>query len=131
MVSDEYVAGFFDGEGCIITQAHSDINRRKVALSMAQVDRRPLDEIYHKFGGHVRFRSNKYGGAWGLVISKRADVEHMLLSMKPYLIVKAEQAEVALEYLGRASILHRGEDDPTFTHLHQQLKWLKTREALT
>lgn len=103
-----YVAGFFDGEGCIIIArrrasrtAYSD--NHQVWLGAAQrttyVD--VLNDIQHTFGGSVRSLNNRPRQSpiseWSVI--KRADQRRFLEAVLPYLRVKREQALVALEFL--------------------------------
>jgi len=93
-----YLAGFFDGEGCITVRP----GRRTFTLTVVQVDPRPLELFRQTFGGRVAERSKPtspnhqqvyrwdiYAGSW-LVLN----------ALRPYLIVKAEAADRALAIKG-------------------------------
>lgn len=88
-----YIAGFFDGEGCI-----SLTNRGAVKVTISQKIVDPLDFIQETLGAGSIYYANKresyryYLGGRPLVIS-------FLEQTLPYLIVKREKAEAYLEYL--------------------------------
>ena len=98
MVSLEYIAGFFDGEGCIT----ADKNAFTVRLSITNTQKAVLDEIQKVLGGFVR--SKDVAGpnrqpSWELRYAKRATVKHILEILRPYLVVKSVEAWLALEYI--------------------------------
>ena len=114
-----WLAGFFDGEGCITTYYHDKrVNkdgspRREldVRLDISQVDRTPLDRIASMTGvGTVKLkpRSKKFkaqqGHAW--ILNGAHQIRAVLEEILPFTIVKTPQIHVALELL--ATYQHRG-----------------------
>jgi len=99
---DAYYAGFFDGEGSI------SIVRRKphghiLHVDVGQVDRRPLDALKTRFGGTVQRQArHSYGqrDLWYWKVSARSALP-FLEAVLPHLIVKREQAELALAFQRR------------------------------
>ena len=96
-----WAAGFVDGEGCISTPVRRrDRNRRDYSLSLyvGQVDPRPLQRLQGYFGGTVVSRAS-----WGRgrpIFMWRVSgttAEAALRTLLPHLMVKAEQARLALE----------------------------------
>lgn len=109
-----YAAGFFDGEGCISITFHAGPakkggktyhrERYSLAVSMSQNDKRPLEWLISRFGGSIRFVRGKrsydhsrYYERWNWVISTRAAMQFLLIT-RPFLIVKAEQADLAFAF---------------------------------
>jgi len=101
-----YAAGFFDGEGCIMISTRYDKKRRCtffLSISINQVDRRPLDWLKARFGGsvHKKTSSRSYDGVefvqWSYVAST-ATACAFLRTIRPFLIVKAAQADLAFEF---------------------------------
>ena len=92
-----YLAGFFDGEGCIA------INRVRSSLYLQVVqtrDREPLDRFHAMFGGRV-FLSNRRTLSGRTVWTWQLHAEPMftaLEAMLPYLTVKRDEARIALQY---------------------------------
>lgn len=91
-------AGFFDGEGCIRLRSGG----RTILLSVvvAQVDRRPLDEMARLFGGKVYGPYQSKGRRaphfqWQRHSSGAAE---FLTIVQPHLRTKGEQAALGLEY---------------------------------
>jgi hypothetical protein len=89
-----YLAGFFDGEGCI------DGNRRGAAwglrVSASNTDERPLRRLQSVFGGSIyskRQGDRRSCSVWQASGRKAARFLEVLL---PYLVVKRAQAEAGL-----------------------------------
>ena len=101
-----YMAGFFDGEGCIgINKAPSKRvrDRYRVEVQINQVDRRPLVLFQERYGGtlskHERSKKNpKWQDIWHWLISDRR-AKALIKDLLPYCIVKKRDLEVALDYL--------------------------------
>lgn len=105
-VLDSYVAGFFDGEGCISSQEswipgkYEKFPRINLQISITNTDKEVLNLIRGRFGGQISKHTKKTGKlcyAWKLTGKDKMRV--FLLSVLPYLIVKKEQALLALEFI--------------------------------
>ena len=109
-----YLAGFFDGEGHVSLRRHSTKKRYKngtvrvydrvsLQVSASQNTREPLNLFQEEFGGsltHVRAKRSYDAGLynrWNWVVSTAAAVVAIKL-MRPYLVVKASQADLALAF---------------------------------
>jgi hypothetical protein len=94
-MSPEYLAGFFDGEGCIqIIQGHC----LTVRADVCQTELSILEEIQCNFGGnlrHLRRRTPKQSESWRLTWEAKSAIE-ILEKILPYLRVKRPQAEIVL-----------------------------------
>lgn len=95
-----WIAGFFDGEGCVGTlKPYQDSRARLVRVTIAQTVREPLDDLVPLFGGSVctQKRGNeRYKTLYQWKISaKKAEV--FLRAIQPYVRVKAAQLKKALE----------------------------------
>lgn len=94
-----YIAGFFDGEGCIM--ALQEKNRRtrmsRISVAVSNTDFRPIKMLYEQFGGHYRQtkrENRKEFATWSMSCKKAADFLALIL---PYLIIKRERAIAAIE----------------------------------
>lgn len=94
-----WAAGFFDGEGCVLI-VRLATGTHRIGVDVAQVDRRPLDALAARWGGAV----DLYGAGrpghrpahhWRL---SGAAALAFLAEIRPYLIVKAAVADLALTY---------------------------------
>ena len=88
-----WLAGFFDGEGCII----GVFSKRKgyhLLVSIGQKDERPLLWIKRRFGGWIE--RGKEGGRVHMWRTSHANARAFLEAIAPYLRVKKERAELAL-----------------------------------
>lgn len=100
-----YLAGFVDGEGCI----RVGMNRKKdgtpfyyVCMSVHQVNPQPLEMLKNRYGGSIH-RTERRGNQRPLYewISSSLIAVTALRELRPYLVVKADEADLALEFQDR------------------------------
>jgi hypothetical protein len=95
-----YLAGFFDGEGCVSfhTYKRPDGWLYNFNLSVDNLALRPLQMFAEAFGGTVRkySASHKRHDVWRWRISG-LEAQAALQMMHPYLTVKGKQSAVALK----------------------------------
>jgi hypothetical protein len=90
MISNQYIAGFFDGEGHVR-------NTGQHSITFAQNDRIILDAIASKFqGGHVYKIRNEYNGCHRLIYNTRKALP-ILEAMYPHLIGKKLEVRQYME----------------------------------
>jgi hypothetical protein len=100
-ISAAYWAGFFDGEGCITTQ-EGKAGFVCAHVSITQADRTPLLLAQGELGGYVAVNKRHGCGSartWKWGSNKRDVVQQFLTVVRPYLLVKGPQVEVALQLL--------------------------------
>lgn len=127
-----YAAGFFDGEGYVGIVGK---NSEKLRMSVVGTDPRPLLRFRALFGGSISaVAMQKYGAnnrnrfTWEVSGRTAAGV---LSGMLPHLLVKAEQAQVALEFMATFGAGNVKVGDPKHTirkRCDEQLRALKARE---
>ena len=97
--TDEWAAGFFDGEGSVC------VSRRKrtagfiehhLAVQVVQVDPRPIHALRARFGGSLR-QADRNGKPFFYLRFHGTKAEHFLKTMYPHLLVKREEAGLALQ----------------------------------
>ena len=109
MVDAKYLAGFFDGEGCIDVQrmyskgkyAGRTYVRPRVRIGLAISGLPVLEALQSEFGGYI---GKQYGAtansqprrSWD--VTAKQDVIRVLETILPYLILKKEQAKLALAW---------------------------------
>ena len=98
-----YMAGFFDGEGCVginKTSRGSEMFKYRVEVQITQVDIRPLLLFKKHFGGSIMLieKTKPYQDIhhW-TVTNKKADL--VLKKIYPYLIYKKKKVKLALKYI--------------------------------
>lgn len=96
-----YLAGLFDGEGCITVAKASTVNKLILHVNFANTYF-PLIETFKRIysGWHQTtplHGNNKESYRWW--ITKKDQQEKFLLQVLPYLIIKREQAKLALKYI--------------------------------
>jgi len=96
-ISLEYLAGYFDGEGCVSFYANSG-HPPYLRIGIGSADLEVLLKFTEYFGGDVRKEKTPKGNRrqiyyWGCLGTVAQDVLRQLL---PFLIAKRPQAELAL-----------------------------------
>jgi hypothetical protein len=95
-----YMAGFFDGEGCVSCSLKRNSNNSKIyfrsAIQVAQIVREPLELFQIRYGGFIYYYKRPIGSNrkpyWVWRLSKNSDALIFLKEMAPLLIVKKQQA---------------------------------------
>jgi LAGLIDADG DNA endonuclease family protein len=132
-----YAAGFFDGEGHIAITHNIQADKRKrkngkvyfyerfqMHIEVSQKDKTPLVWLRAKFGGNlihgIRKRSYDRGTYsmwyWWLGASKAAE---FLKLIQPFLIVKRQEADVAIEFDGTMNRARKHSTTPAVKKLRQ------------
>ena len=95
-----YLAGFFDGEGCIsISKRSRTAHGYGLMVSVSQLNPEPLLVLRKRFGGSISRSKDKRGFRTLVVWTIGARLALAALEeMRPYLSVKADEADVALEF---------------------------------
>lgn len=126
-----YIAGFFDGEGCVNFQmvSGSTVLRCDITNTNPQI----LIQIQSIFGGRINSRKLKenWKVAYHLIIDSRHAVR-FLDAISPYLKLKTNQATIAFmwEFLRNERLekkLLRKDQEPMYILLRRQLSWLNKK----
>ena len=106
-----YVAGFFDGEGCIILAKPCGSSRGySLRVSITQKHKETLVEIQKMFNGKIYPHSRKKGeGYWSWEAVRKEVAYNFLKTILPYLQLKRKQAQVGLMFLEFNHNWHREE----------------------
>lgn len=92
MFTSEYIAGFFDGEGCIYCAYVGGRTHYKVSVFQKHL---PFIESLHKYIGFGKVR--KVNAAWALSIENKQDIIRFLVPLVPYLILRKTEAELMIQ----------------------------------
>lgn len=98
-----WAAGFIDGEGCIqLVRSGRGMRAHVLRVSVPQVHRAPLDRLAAMFGGGVHAKQttnprHRQQHVWEITSHHAAS---MLRAIRPYLMVKAAEADLAVIYVG-------------------------------
>jgi hypothetical protein len=139
-MNDIWLAGFFDGEGCITSSSvyqkgkYEIFPRVYIQISITQKDRNILEKIQNEYGGTIH-KDNK--NCFHLRITGKKNMKNILLSIYPYSICKKEQIELALEFietmreenLGCKALSNSIHEDRE--RIHSGLKLLKVGHQVT
>ena len=106
-------AGFFDGEGCVMVELSKEKNcrhgfRTSLHATVTQTSLPCLRLFLEAFGGSITTSESRtpQGRRWAVQhrwIVRNEEAVEFLQKVKPYLVVKKEQAEIALTYPLKAS----------------------------
>lgn len=129
-----WAAGFFDGEGCIqlTLRKRGPYESWQLYVNAVNTDIRALHKMVQLFGGSIHTlhkADNAYGylPSWQWAVSHKK-AEAALRLMLPYLIVKAEQAGLALlsrEYVKPKYERLKPEDRDALQDIRTRLQVLK------
>jgi len=104
-ISIQYLAGIFDGEGCILIAKYKKAikeNIRGVAfapyMTIANIYIPLLEKIQAQFGGRIRRESGDR--TYALYFSPN-EIRELLPQVFPYLIIKETQAKIMLDFLDK------------------------------
>jgi hypothetical protein len=117
MLSDEYIAGFFDGEGSVGIDAYG-----KVRVSIAQKRPEILYMIQEQYNGYVYSKHHPVFEGYMLNFLGKKDCQKILTAIFPYLVVKRDEVEIALKAVELIKDHHRGCDPLSYNELKERHK---------
>ena len=98
MCTEAYAAGMLDGEGCIYISP-GVTHQHQLSVVFAQVEPESLEFLSYEYGGRVRPGKVTSAGRatyqWHLT---GKDAINFLADVHPYLIIKQQQADVAMRW---------------------------------
>lgn len=102
MLSSEYLAGFFDGEGCVLIADRKSRNGRKRNYYLQVVLSQKKSDVLYQIKEQYNCFIKKYhgGDAYFLVLRNQHAVS-FLKDVLPYLVVKLDEAILALAFYKR------------------------------
>jgi len=101
-LSPQYLAGLFDGEGCVSLTVSGKSRRVIVRVSIVNTDENILNLLKNQLGGMMASRQNPDHPDWKMFRSitwGNNTAEHFLKLIEPYSIIKSRQIKLALEFL--------------------------------
>ena len=106
MIDIRYLAGLFDGEGCVslVKQArvNSPLPSYSVRVVISMTNKPLIKAIYGQFGGNYTERKGINGcrNVFSVMWANRKAIP-MLTALIPHLHIKREEAEIALDFMMR------------------------------
>lgn len=117
-----YIAGFFDGEGCIrIKKANHSGNCYYLWVAITNTNNSILEEIKELFGGTVRKAENGKNKAIYHYMITSSEAFDFLTVLTPFLKEKKKQAELGLYFHSNNKILS-GDQKKTCVELISDMK---------
>lgn len=100
MLSNQYIAGFFDGEGCVYIGLHHKGRGYHFCVSISQKKPEILYLIKNIFGGKVDEKgSGRRGICYQWRATKRELIKKFFDAVEPFCIVKANDIKIGREFL--------------------------------
>ncbi len=106
MLTDCYIAGFFDGEGSVKIYNHKDkrgFTYPELRISITNCDKIILSKIQTHFGcGKIRETGNHNKGhnhCFRLIFERKKDMLVILNQLLPFIIIKREECIKAINFL--------------------------------
>ena len=103
MISNEYAAGFFDGEGCITMHRYPPAHYLRIDVVVGNTNRDVLLLLQERWAGAMqkqRVHQPHHKQPWHWELSGRKAWD-FLRDVTPFLIVKKVEAEIALRHYDR------------------------------
>lgn len=102
-----YLAGFFDGEGCISIgrgtgKAYTYGARHQVMAQVAQTSEIPLDMYLERWGGSIFKRSEWKGNQrpmWAWRLHDIDGIRAFCKEIEPFILLKKDQLAICLQFL--------------------------------
>ena len=135
-VQKAYLAGFLDGDGSVYVQAKPNPTYKYgfqvapyIVLFQSQKDKENFAKICRTIGfGYLRERKD---GILEYIIGRANDIRELIRQLKPYLILKKEQAELIIQILDAKENVKNEEDFRELLKLidsFRELNYSKTRK---
>jgi hypothetical protein len=104
LISPQYLAGFFDGEGSLRLQR--GFSRRaplsiRAEVKITNTNRLILETIHAEYGGKIRVKHNPTRPCYILYWSNMKHIKHLLSLLEPHLVLKRQLAVLMLEFLAK------------------------------
>lgn len=142
LVGYEYIAGFFDGEGCATMRRSNryQIGRGRRSASFSAIicftntELEILLDIQKVLGGKIypkRRKESKHAQAYELNLIRKADIAYFIETVGPYVRVKWPQLELVLSFikLPKSRLDYIGRDK-TWPLIQANLEDVAQREAM-
>ena len=100
-IDPRYLAGLFDGEGCIRLTVHGRNRQVALDITIVNTDEKLLTLVQQNYGGSTSTRPHKAHPEWKpfrAIHWRHNDAANLLYAIRPYSIVKARQIALALEF---------------------------------
>jgi len=128
-MNEEYVAGFFDGEGSVGVGSWRFGKSYTLFCHIVNTDFRIINEIHNHFGGIIHVESDGIRNHRDKLVIRWNSIKciEFLKKIYPYLIVKKEQVELAFKFpLNENRDKRTPEMIEKQKKIYLQIKYLKT-----
>lgn len=117
MISDEYAAGFFDGEGTVYAATRNNKPSPTIMVCVTNTQPAPINALRARWGGSI-FRHVSKNPRWQTkyqwaLASRMA--KPFLQAIRPHLLIKGEVVDAAIEFRTLMETPHRDRVD--YDHL--------------
>jgi len=131
MISAEWLAGFFDGEGYMGVSHHKNFNWYQLVMAIMNTDQFLLESIRQTYGGTVQTIGRPHNPKWKVCYCIKwygLEAQAMARTMLPYSRLKASQLKLSLEFpVGKASVRINQDIRDKRKSLYETLKVMNRR----
>jgi len=133
-ITSEYVAGFFDGEGCIRVLGSSKNKYVGLHLFITNTYKPILEKLKSKYGGSVVLRTkstDKHRTYYQWRLSSKSDISRFIYDIIDFSIEKRAQLLLGLEYCNLPTLTVNRHSSKYPEVLLQQLKRKEIAEQMS
>jgi hypothetical protein len=98
-MNSAYVAGFFDGEGCVMCGLRGGRHIPHITVSLGSTNLEILQELQSAFGGRINASKSQkahYKKAWNWQLIRHEEIFAFLELIQPFVRVKKPQVDAAI-----------------------------------
>lgn len=122
-----YIAGFLDADGCIMMYARRDSVAMRVTFSNTKKDVLQWIADTTGIGGYASHpETHKHSRSWTLQANAEA-AETLLIQVRPYLIRKRKQADLAMDFQKRLRDPALNADKSWQQEYRAKMQWLNRK----
>lgn len=128
MLSDQYLAGLFDGEGSVGVYRHKakDTFTTVLKVQVGQMASTESETIFNflkeKYGGAISRQTKRGGSKYLLYQLSRRKAVALLRDIYPYVVIKKTQISEAITWYDSKHQWERGRDDSAIVQSLSDLK---------
>lgn len=130
-ITEQYLAGFFDGEGALLMRSRSDRDGRPAHVQIeAHITNNNIDllhAIQREYGGRLSNHQNKHRMCHRLRWTNKSAILNLLKKISSHLILKRENAELMLQYIEMRPPHKRGRLSEDIFSFPQKMSELNSR----
>jgi len=131
MISSEWLAGFFDGEGYMGVSHHRNFNWYQLVMAIMNTDKFILENIRQVYGGTIQTIGRPQNPKWKICYCIKwygLEAQAMARTLLPYSRLKSSQLKLSLEFpVGKTAVKVSDDTRIKRKELYEILKLMNKR----